>query len=93
VSRALEALTTPDLGLALEVAEEAKKEKGDLALRLTALASALAATAVTKAPENARDADVAASRYQLALTALEQLDGNASAQMVVESLLIRMRGA
>ncbi len=93
VTRALDALDAPDLGAALDLAEEAKKEKGDLPLRLTAFATALGVRAVAAAAEDDRAADVAAQRYQLALGAMRQLDGNASAQLVIESLLIRMRGA
>jgi DNA polymerase-3 subunit delta' len=93
VTRALAAIDAPDMGAALDLAEEAKKEKGDLALRLTALASALGERAVKAAGEDERTADVAAARYQLALAAMRQLDGNASAQLVVESLMIRMRSA
>jgi DNA polymerase-3 subunit delta' len=93
VARALEALDAPTLGPALDLAEEAKKEKGDLATRLAALASALATRAVGAAGDRTRDADLAAVRYQLALTAMRQLGGNASAQLVVESLFIKMRAA
>ena len=93
VTRALDALDTPDLGAALDLAEEAKKDTGDLPLRLAALASALGLRAVEAAARDDRAADVASLRYQIALGALQQLDGNASAQLVVESLLIRMRGA
>ena len=39
------------------------------------------------------DAVVDAHRYQVALRAMTQLDGNASAQLVVESMLIQMQGA
>lgn len=92
VTRALEAIDSPDMGAALELAEEAKKEKGDLPLRLTALADALAERAVKAAGAEDRTADVAATQYQMVLLAIEQLGGNASAQLVVEGLMIRMRG-
>ena len=91
VARALLAIDSPDLGAGLELAEEAKKEKGDLGLRLLALSSALGVRAVKAAGDDDRTADLAASRYQLALAAIRQLDGNASAQLVIESLMIRMR--
>jgi DNA polymerase-3 subunit delta' len=93
VKRALAAIEAPTLGLALELAEEAKKEKGELSTRLAALASALASKARASAGAPGRDADVAGAQYQLALAAMRQLEGNASAQLVVESLLIRMRAA
>jgi DNA polymerase-3 subunit delta' len=93
VARALGAIDGPDLGPALDLAEEAKKEKGDLPQRLTALASALGARAVGAAGAPGRAADVATAQYQMALLAMRQLDGNASPQLVLESLLIRMRSA
>jgi DNA polymerase-3 subunit delta' len=91
VERAIAALGAPTLGAALDVAEEAKKEKGDLAIRLAALASALAKRACDTAGAGARDADVDAARYQLALAAVEQLRGNANPQLVVEAMLSKMR--
>jgi DNA polymerase-3 subunit delta' len=97
VQRALEAIEAPTLGPALELAEEAKKEKGELATRLAALASALAARACAGATGGAggsgREVEALGARYQLAIAAMQQLEGNASAQLVVESLMIRMRGA
>jgi DNA polymerase-3 subunit delta' len=91
VKRAIDAIDAATLGPALDLAEDAKKEKGDLAIRLTALASALAARACATAGSPTREADVAVARHQLVLASARQLDGNASAQLVVESLLIRMR--
>ncbi len=93
VARALAAIEAPTLGLGLELAEEAKKEKAELATRLAALATALAAKASATANASGRDADAAGIRYQLALSAMRQLEGNASAQLVMESLLIRMRAS
>jgi DNA polymerase-3 subunit delta' len=95
VDRALEALASTDLGLSLEVAEEAKKiGKEGLVPVLEALAGALA----TRAREGARTAassrktETAAKRYALVLETLRQLDANASVQLAVESMFIRMRG-
>ncbi len=92
VSRALESLDSRDLGASLEVAEEAKKVgKEALAVRLDAFAYALAhqARAAVSAPD--RRADVAATRHTLALSAMRQLDANASVQLAVEAMLIKMR--
>jgi DNA polymerase III subunit delta' len=92
VARALAAIEATSLGPALELAEEAKKEKAELPTRLAALATALAVRACAKAAElGAREADAAGLRYQLALTAMRQLEGNASAQLVVESMMVKMR--
>ncbi len=93
VSRALAALSSPDLGKGLDLAEDAKKEKSGLDLRILALATRLAEQARELAGANDARADAAIARYRLALVAARQLDGNASAQLVVESMIIRMRGA
>ncbi len=93
VSRALFALETRELSVALEVAEEAKKHKDALPVHLAALAARLADDARSFASSPDRRAEIAAARYGMALLAARQLDGNASAQLVVESMLARMRGA
>ncbi len=94
VSRALAALDTRDLGGALELAEEAKKgDKGTLVVQIEALAAALAMRARESAGEADRRADSAATRHSLALAAIQQLDGNASSQLTVEAMLMKMRSA
>ncbi len=93
VTRALAALASDDLSLALALAEEAKKAKDTLKQRLLALAERLARETRETATRADVHADLAAARHQLALAAAKQLDGNASAQLVVESMLVRMRGA
>jgi DNA polymerase-3 subunit delta' len=91
-TRALAALSAPDLGPALELAEEAKKNKDGLDMRIFALAASLAETAVSLSQRGASGAEADASRYGLALAAVGQLRGNAAPQFVVESMLARMRG-
>jgi DNA polymerase-3 subunit delta' len=94
VGRAMAALDAPDLGAALDLAEASKKHPRDaLARQLIAFAAALAETARASASAKDRHADTAAARYRLALAAARQLDANASAQLVVESMLSRMRSA
>jgi DNA polymerase-3 subunit delta' len=93
VARAMAAIEAPTFSLGLELAEEAKKEKGDLPARLNALANALAARACASATSPSREAEAAGLRYQLVTAALEQLEGNASAQLVVEAMMIRMRAS
>jgi uncharacterized protein YicC (UPF0701 family) len=93
VTQALQALVAADLGPALELAEQAKKQKDELPVRLLALATRLAEQARTAADAPDRRAEVAAARYRLALGAARELDGNAAPQLVVESMLFRMRGA
>jgi DNA polymerase-3 subunit delta' len=79
VQRALAAIAAPDLGAALELAEEAKKSTRDaLATHLFALATALAAQGREGAGAADRSADAASARYQLALAAARQLDASAS---------------
>jgi DNA polymerase-3 subunit delta' len=94
VSRALASLEAKDLGGALELAEEAKKgDKGTLVVQIEALAAALAAQARSSAGEANHRADRAAARHALALAAVRQLDGNASSQLAVEAMLMKMRSA
>lgn len=92
VTKALVALETKGLGRILEVAEDAKKQKDALDLHLLALAHRLAEDACRDVRAGSSGVS-AANRYQLVLGALGQLRGNAAAQLVAESLLIRMRGA
>jgi DNA polymerase-3 subunit delta' len=92
VSRALEALEARDPGLAYELAEEAKKgDKGALPGQIEALAAALAEQARVSVSTLDRRADVAAARHALALAALRDLEGNASAQLAMEAMLLKMR--
>ena len=94
VSRAMASLEAQDLGGALELAEEAKKgDKGTLVVQIEALAAALAMRARASAGEPDRRADSAAARHGLALAAVRQLDGNASSQLTVEAMLMKMRNA
>ncbi len=92
VSRAMAALAARDLGPALELAEEAKKvgKEGSMA-QIEALAAALGVQARDAAAIEASTADVAAARHALALAAVQQLDANASTQLTLESMLIKMR--
>ncbi len=92
VSKALEALDLQHIGAALELAEEAKKgDKQLLAGHIEALAVALGTQARASSGAGDRTADVAAARYALALAAVRQLEANASVQLAVESMLLKMR--
>lgn len=90
VARALEAVTAPSLDPLLALAEDAKKEKDELRVRIAALASTLAQRAGA-ADGDARTSATMAARGRMALAALEHLDGNNSPQLVVEGMLSRMR--
>jgi DNA polymerase-3 subunit delta' len=92
VKAALDALAERTSGAALDVAAQAKQtDKAVLVSQLEALAAALAAQARGAAGALDRRADVAANRHDLAVAALVQLDGNASAQLTIEAMLLRMR--
>jgi DNA polymerase-3 subunit delta' len=90
-ARATAALSASDFGPALELAEEAKKAKEGLETRVLAFAAHLADQAVVAVGADSRTAERDAARYGFALRAITELDGNASAQFVVESMLARMR--
>lgn len=91
VRRALDAVAAQPLDGVLALAEDAKKDKGALATRIAALASALADRAATAAKEGSPEAEVLANRGRFALAALEHLAGNSAPQLVVEAMLTRMR--
>jgi DNA polymerase-3 subunit delta' len=94
VGRALAALEAPEIGGALELAEEAKKgDKPALVGQIEALSAALATRARANAGDADRSADVAAARHALALAAVLELDANASVQLAVEAMLLKMRSA
>jgi DNA polymerase-3 subunit delta' len=96
VLRAMAALDARDAGGALELAEEAKKlEKPGLIVHLEALATALGVRARAAASlGGARgSADVDVARYSLALAAVRDIEANASAQLAVEAMLLKMRAA
>ena len=94
VTRAMAALETRDLGAALELAEDAKKVGKEASMtQLEAFAAALGVQA-RDAPSSAdRRPDVAAARYSLALAAVRELEANASTQLAVEAMFIKMRSA
>ncbi|MDP9035353.1 MAG: DNA polymerase III subunit [Myxococcota bacterium] len=94
VSKALASVQARSPGVALEVAEEAKKgDKEMLIAQLRALAAALAAHArAAVSHEGAgRIAEAAVARHALALAAVDQIEANGSSQLAVEAMLIRMR--
>jgi hypothetical protein len=96
VSQALAAVDAANSSLLLDFAEQGKKlGKEALVTTLEAVASALAARArdAARRPESStRTAEAAATRYFHVLEALRQLDANASAQLALEAMLLKMRG-
>jgi DNA polymerase-3 subunit delta' len=94
VAAAMAALDARDLGPALEFAEEAKKsERRAVVGLLEALAAALGCGARATVSAADRQSEVAAVRHGLVIAAIEQIEANASMQLAVEALMIRMRGA
>jgi DNA polymerase-3 subunit delta' len=94
VSRAVAALQARSLADALGVAEDAKKMTKDaLILRIRAFAAALAAEGKATASDADSRADTACTRYALALSAVTQIEGNASVQLALEAMFIKMRAA
>jgi DNA polymerase-3 subunit delta' len=92
VSRAMAAVDARNLGPALELAEEAKRsDKGSLIECLRAFSAALVAQARAAVAHADPRAVVAASRHALVVAAVEQVEANASAQLAVEAMLIKMR--
>ena len=98
VSRALAALDSADLTGALDLAEEAKKAQGggarareQLAAGIGALARALADRATEMADRGDAGAERAAARYAVCAMSIEELEGNASPQLVLEAMAMKMR--
>ena len=87
VARALEAIDAQHVGPALELAAEAKQAKGAIEGNLEALAARFAYEGRRLGP----GAMQAAARHQLASKAISDLARNASAQLTVEAMLLKMR--
>jgi len=87
VARAFAALDAPHVGPTLDLAAEAKQSKDGLAERLQALATRLAQQGRTLDAGSLR----AANRYPIVQTAIANLDRNASAQLTIEAMLLKMR--
>jgi hypothetical protein len=75
------------VGPSMDIAAEAKQAKEGLEDRLQALATRLAQQGRALGDDSLR----AATRYQIVQQAVKNLDRNASAQLTVESMLLKMR--
>lgn len=91
VSDALAAIDHDSMQRALDLAEAAKKSRGDLKEHLLAFATRLAADGKAAASSGDARAEQLAEKYAIALRAARQLEGNASPQLVVESMMLAMR--
>lgn len=90
VSRVLEAAASRDLRRVIAIGEDAKKDKGNLAGYLGALAAGVAERARDAAARGDARAEALALRGSHALAALEHLDGNGNPQLTMEAMLLRM---
>ncbi len=86
VNSALAAIDAPTMAATLELGERSKGDKVALRIHLLALASRL--SRIAKEKENA---ERWAARYAYVLQALRDLDANASPQLTLESMFIKMR--
>lgn len=94
VSRALAAIESRDAGAAFDLAEESKKlSKDTLLLQMQALAASIGdqGRAAAAAPDDR--AETASLRYAMAMNAIVQIESNASVQLALESMMLRMRNA
>jgi len=92
VTRAMAAIEAPNLGPAMDVAEEAKRiSKETMLAAIEALAAALAALGRSAAASPDRRAKAAADRYSLALAAVRQIQANSAVQLALEAMFTKMR--
>jgi DNA polymerase-3 subunit delta' len=92
VSLAMAAIDARDLGPALDLAEETKKlDRQAVVDDIKAFMGALATAARATVAAGDRRAEVAALRHRLAMTAVEDIEANAAAQLAVEAMFIKMR--
>lgn len=92
VARAIAALESHQAGEAFDLAEDSKKVSKDVVVaQLHAFAASLAAAGRSWAGAQDRRAEIASARFALALAAIAQIEANASVQLAVESMLLRMR--
>lgn len=97
VARALRAIGARSASEVYEIAEDAKKAAKEATVAdVQAIAASLAeqarAAAAASSPGDRR-ADVACARHALALAAIRQIDSNASVQLTIEAMLLKMRAA
>ncbi len=94
VARALGALDAETPTWQTRSGGAAKKLVKDVVItHLQAIAAALAAEGRAAASASGTRAETAAVRYSLALAAIQQIEGNASVQLAIEAMFIKMRAA
>lgn len=94
IGRVRAAIDAPAASEAYALAEDGKKNKGDLPLLLGGLALAFARDAREAARGRCEGSpELHATRYDLATRAVKQLHANGSTQLVMESLLLGLRSS
>jgi len=93
VAKATRAIASPDALLGLELAEESKKDKALLELGLVELARHFAQEAKGLTAKSDASATRAAIRFQATMAAIDELGRNGAAQLVVESMILKLRSA
>jgi DNA polymerase III subunit delta' len=93
VEKATRAIAAPDALLGLELAEESKKDKELLELGLVELARHFAQEAKGLTAKSDASATRAAIRFQATMAAIDELGRNGAAQLVVESMILKLRSA
>jgi DNA polymerase-3 subunit delta' len=92
VQQTLAAIRAPTFGAAFDLAERAKRDKATLRLHLLAFGAHLAHEVKRGVLEGAKDVPALwADGHAHVLEALRDLDSNASPQLVVETLVLRLR--
>ncbi len=89
VVRAMAAVDAPHIGPGMDLAAEAKQTKEGLDELLSALAAHLASKGRIQGPDALRTAN----QYWCVMRAITDLDRNASTQLTIESMVLRMRSA
>lgn len=91
VNKVIAAVDAPGMGPALALAEDTKKMKAGLPAHLSALLLDISLRAREAAQREDAEADRLAKRFTHVITALSSLERNGSAQLVMETMLSRMR--
>jgi DNA polymerase-3 subunit delta' len=91
VEAALKAIGAPELTSALDLAEMKGSDKKQLRENLEALAARLARAARSDALKQGPRARSMATRYQIVLRAIREMDRNAAPALLVENMMLRLR--
>ncbi len=93
VARVLEAVDAPHLGVAVQLAEGATRERAELALDLAALAGAYAQRARRVVAHDAAQAELAARRHEIVLDAIDAVERNGAGNLAITTLVASLQHA